>query len=263
MDGQARFFISSPDQSISTEPLGLWQTRGFEDSYAIDDRPEDSIMWEVDLPGDDAAAKWIMNERLTSLRLTQDALPEASSLFQDYVRDEQDPESVDYGIVSSTVVEGSTALQELSRWMMFSGTEADYSVTGDIEEKLRSAFEELEAFYGHLRQSLAHMAFIQTRSGGRVLGATRVAWLGDVKTNWMPGLSMERAALHRMSVSLALGTRRTWIRLGMLVTGSAARLGAVASSGIGLVTALPMAYRTITQLVQEIRQLKMNRVVDL
>ena len=146
MDGQARFFLSSPDQSISTDALGLWQMEGFEDFYAIDDRPGDSIMWEVDLPGDGAASKWFMNERLASLRLTQDALPVASSLFQDYIRVEQDPESVDYGIDSSTVVEGSAALQELSRWMMLSGTDADYSVTEDIEEKLRSAFEELEAY---------------------------------------------------------------------------------------------------------------------
>jgi len=263
MEGQARFLVSSPDQSGSTDPLGQWGTIGVEDSFAIDDSPVDSIIWEIDLPGDDSAAKWIMQERLTSMHHTQDAIPEAANLIQEYIQNCQVLDSVDYSINSATMGDGSTAMQELSSWMMLTGGEADFSVTGDIEEKLKETAEELEAFYGQLRHAMAHMALVQTNSGGKPLGATRVAWFGDMNTKWTPGLSLEQATLHRQSVSLALNTRRTWIRLGMLVTGSAARLAAVASSGIGLVTALPVAYRTITQLVQEIRQLKMEQMIDL
>lgn len=238
------------------DALGFWRTVPLNGSYAVGDDRDDSILWEVDLPQELGLSKQIMEVELERVHLTQQVLPAAADLMHAYLQNERTAGKIEDDSFSIPAVEDSLALAELSAWMMMADAEMDFSLTGDIEEKLKQAASELDAFTAQIRSSLSQMAVVQTITGGRLIGVTRVAWLGNVSTRWQPGLEIERAALHRQSVEMALTTRHCWIRLAGLVSVSATRLIAAASSGIGLVTALPMAYRTITQLVQEIRTLR-------
>ena len=238
------------------DALGFWRTAPLIVSYAVGDDQDDRMLWEVDLPQELGSSKQIMEEELESLHLTRQVLPAAAELIHAYLENEQNPGKMGNESFSISAVEDSPALAELSEWMMLADAEMDFSLTGEIEKKLRQAVSELDAFTAQIRSALSQMAVVQTTAGGRLIGVTTVAWLGNVSTRWRPGLDIGQAALHRQSVEMALTTRHSWIRLAGLVSVSATRLIAAASSGIGLVTALPMAYRTITQLVREIRTLR-------
>ena len=256
MNDGPRFTVTVPEEGASMDALGFWRTVPLDGSYAVGDDRYDTTLWEVDLPQELGLSKQIMEMELERVHLTQHILPAAGDLMHAYLLNEQTPRKMEDENFSIPAVEDSPALAELSEWMMLADAEMDFSLTGDIEEKLRQAASELDAFTAQIRSSLSQMAVVQTTAGGRLIGATRVAWLGNVSTRWQPGLEIEQAALHRQSVEMTLTTRHCWIRLAGLVSVSATRLIAAASSGIGLVTALPMAYRTITQLVQEIRTLR-------
>jgi hypothetical protein len=152
------------------DALGFWRTVPFDGSYAVGSDQDDTTLWEVDLPQELGLSKQIMQVELERVHLTQHVLPAAGDLMHAYLLNEQTQGKMEDDSFSIPAVEDSLALAELSAWMMMADAEMDFSVTGEIEEKLKQAASELDAFTAQIRSSLSQMAVVQTITGGRLIG---------------------------------------------------------------------------------------------
>jgi hypothetical protein len=84
-----------------------------------------------------------------------------------------------------------------------------------------------------------------------------VSWLGDADTTWRTPVTADQIALHQRAVTLALNTRASMMRVAVLVIQGArllAQLPVMVASPIGIVMAIPAAWRFLDQVLAEARR---------
>jgi hypothetical protein len=105
-----------------------------------------------------------------------------------------------------------------------------------------------------LFQLLSHLAWVETRSEGRLLGQTLVGWSCDTQTLWGDVLEETQQVLHRRNLQLALASRLLHLRLLIIATQAAAKISLLlgGSGGAGTLLALPLAWRYLNQILKEL-----------
>lgn len=103
-----------------------------------------------------------------------------------------------------------------------------------------------------LTRLLTHVAWVETRAGGRLLGQTVVGWTGTTRTLSSAGAAREPALLHQRNVHLALASRLGLLRT-LVMVGRGAAILLSATSGLGAVASLPAAWKFVQQVLEEVR----------
>ncbi len=139
-----------------------------------------------------------------------------------------------------------------------SGPDAEVSfsataVSGPGED-LAEAERDLTAATRRLSRLLTHVAWVETRAGGQLLGQTVVGWSGKMRTAWNATADPEWRTLHQRNVAVALASRLGLLRTMVVVAHGAATLSMLLSTGgIGAATALPAAWRFVQQVLAEVK----------
>lgn len=119
----------------------------------------------------------------------------------------------------------------------------------------------LEEAKAALRRSvrvLAHAAWVETTWAGRLVGRTSVGWSGRTRTVLLASGDVQenamRGALHQRNVALALASRRALLSTLVLVQEGAIKLSLLlgASGGFGAVVAVPMTWRYIQKILEQL-----------
>ncbi len=118
----------------------------------------------------------------------------------------------------------------------------------------QAAAAQTSAFFGRLRESLRHLAVVQSTFDGLLAAHTVVTWTGDYRTAWQAGVTGPQAALHLQAVAVSMRTRDAWLRLGTTAVTSAAQLAALFAANPLL--ALPAAYRFVRRIIAQLQELQ-------
>lgn len=124
----------------------------------------------------------------------------------------------------------------------------------DLRAGWQQAGEQFRSFAAQAREAIANYALVETRAGTLLIGRTSVGWSGDMRTCWPRNVAGEQADLHRRALVLALESRAALLRTFILVVRGAGLVAQAVSSPIGTVTAIPAAWRFVSEILSESRQ---------
>jgi hypothetical protein len=122
---------------------------------------------------------------------------------------------------------------------------------GSVSDDWHKASQQLRALLGELSRTVSHFAWIETRSGVRLVGRTTVGWTGDFDTVWEAEAEPSQFALHRRSLSLALASRDVLLHTFVLTAQTVAKLSTLVAVPGGLVLALPVIWRFINNVLKD------------
>ncbi len=131
--------------------------------------------------------------------------------------------------------------------------ETSFAAGGGPRVDPRRLSGEIAGATRRLSRLLTHVAWVETRTGGRLLGQTVVGWTGKTRTVWNLVEDREARTLHQRNVAVALASRLGLLRTMTVVAQGAAKVSMLlaASGGIGAVAALPLAWRFVQQVLAE------------
>ena len=211
--------------------------------------PPDAFVWQVAFSADQAR-----NERdlvLAALRLdaADAAIPWAARRLHGLARGQQlRPDQPEAEIASWAAL--ARPAGSLEAWD--DARPADEALLALPDFQATAA--QTSAFFGRLRESLRHLAVVQTSFDGQPVAHTVVTWTGDYRTAWQAGVTGPQAALHLQAVAVSMRTRDAWLRLGTTAVTSAARLAALFAANPLL--ALPAAYRFVRRIIAQLQELQ-------
>jgi hypothetical protein len=112
----------------------------------------------------------------------------------------------------------------------------------------------LEPTLGRIADLVRGRARIETRVSGTLVAHSIVRLSGDTELWTIPRLSLADARLHARSVAVAVRTRHAWARILTLVVSGCGQmiLRGLPAAGI---SALPLMWRFVRDLLREVRQL--------
>jgi hypothetical protein len=103
-------------------------------------------------------------------------------------------------------------------------------------------------------------ALVETVRGGRAIGITRVAWLGDAETWWAAGASAEHFSQHAQALAQALATRQEWLNFLLLVSSGMLKVAvALATTPFSPLT-IWTTWNYLRQVVQEYQQIRLSSI---
>lgn len=148
------------------------------------------------------------------------------------------------------------ALVRLARGEIDDDEELSFAV-GDVGEegRLDRARRELSELVDRVMESLTSLAVVDT-SHGSSRAKTRVGWTGDVTTFVAPGTSPEVVRAHAATVEASLNRSMLRLRLFTSITAAAGRLAAVLTTPASAVMALPIAYRCVRDVYEQLSSLR-------
>ncbi|MDX1613086.1 MAG: hypothetical protein R3300_02180 [Candidatus Promineifilaceae bacterium] len=248
MAADSPFYVYLPSaaeaDAQAPDVLSVWQTRP-----GVEPGP----VWEVNVAA--ARERATLMEAGRRVRAAERAIPAVADRLQWWVRQ-------DAGEMSSFA--GPTAGQneaerQLAAWL---APQAESFAFGTFSDELTQALSQARRFSELVSRIVGQPVLVRSRVEGRGLGQTRISWTGDARTVGRPGLSQSDRAVHVEAVRLALATYQAWLRIATLVSVSAAQLLVLLPSGIGMLRALPAAWRYVTAVLAEYQRLSSNQQVD-
>jgi hypothetical protein len=235
----ATFRVLLPGEPTAGDVLGLWDA-------APGDEP--GPVWEVDVSGEDVLAS--LQQPARQLDTVALGLPDAERRLQRFVQTSRSPQFAFAGPAPSL------PLAERRLAALVAPVEVQAFALGGLRGELDEALRRATDFAHQVRRIAGQAALVRSSAAGRPLGRTRVGWGGDVRTAWAMGLSPADVAVHDRAVQLALATFHSWLRIIILVGTGAVQLSLLLPSGIGAITALPAAWRFITDILAEYQRLR-------
>lgn len=226
--------------------LGVWQVTTIE-LLGDFEAPLQST-WQVELPANPRQAlKMIANnqKRLASASL---ALPQAEARLHNFTGHFRQT-GLGFALPGSMALSPEADLQRFLRHAQRTAS-SSYGL-GDLLPQISELVSAANHLAMNIRLSLVNYAQVETSQVGRLVGRTRVSWLGDFSTEWGLCLNSTHSRMHRQAVSLALATRQSWVRIGLLVASAGANL-ASGLSGNPLV--LLGVFQFVRQVIDEVQE---------
>jgi hypothetical protein len=272
-NGEAVFrALNLPQAGTASDLFGLWEAVS-ESAFSLTEEEADELRWAIDLPLDPrraAAGIDTGKARLDDLLLDLDdaelrlagfvatggLLPSEELSYA--VGDDGmgvpvgEPEADLHGLLEEIALAGKSVAPG-------SGEPAAFGAAEPVAGRVQAAQDGFEAFLRQFYRAVAHYAWVETAVEGRLVGRTRVSWLGDADTTWRTPVTADQIALHQRAVTLALNTRAAMMRVAVLVIQGArllAQLPVMVASPIGIVMAIPAAWRFLDQVLAEARRLR-------
>jgi hypothetical protein len=255
-------FAAAPGATVPGDILGLWRRDidGLSTSPAGSRGPAPSdefvTLWRCDLPRHPTRAAWVLNARNRQLAAAQQMLPDAEerlAIFQDGLA----RRGASYVLAAPLQNEPE---RELQAWLqagveMQTGgrTFGPLDALQDLWEDARRLAGDVGRFTADVRDALAPRAIVATATGAAVSGRTEIGWLGSCATWLRNDLAPAQTDLHVQAVRQVLQTRRTWLRIGLLVVGGATGLASVLGANP---FALFAVFQFVRRLIAEYRAVR-------
>ncbi len=209
--------------------------------------PLEAPIWRANLPADLRAAAVQLAQGEASLQATRQALDNAPARLNAALN--RRPVGVSF----------STATEQRPESQLFSligALEQDpntvsFGVGDDLKAGWEQANAQFQRFAAQAREAITNYAVVETRAGELLIGRTSVSWAGDMRTCWPRSIEFEQADLHRRMLALALESRAAMLRTVILVLRGAGLVAQAVSSPIGAVTAIPAAWKFISEIMHE------------
>jgi hypothetical protein len=228
------------------DPLGVWETppvRQPQDEAALE-----LAVWQVALPSSPRSAQRMLTASQRRLQGANLALPAAEARlaqFASYTR----LSGLQYSSPAASQPAAEASLQIFLRRTQ-SAERKTYGLD-DLIPQIKELMEASNRLAQNIRLSLASYALVESRQTGRLLGRTRVSWLGAFASEWQPGDEPQHRRLHRQVVLQALATRQSWVRIGLAVAAGGASL---ASATLGNPLALLGVFQFVRQVIREFQE---------
>jgi hypothetical protein len=225
----------------------LWQTEDLPPpaglAFSLETAPPAISRWQLDLPDASPAAL----ERLEVLESQQRAAATALAVAPRRLEVLLDQPTLSFS--GPSMAEPETDLLG-----MVAELRGPISFAPGEPSRLYQVGLQFQAGMVRLFQLLSHLAWVETRSEGRLLGQTLVGWSGDTQTLWGDVLEETQQVLHRRNLQLALASRLLHLRLLIIATQAAAKISLLlgGSGGAGTLLALPLAWRYLNQILKEL-----------
>jgi hypothetical protein len=209
--------------------------------------PLEAPLWRANLPADLAGASAQLAVGEASVLATRVALASAPARLDAALGRRP------VGVSFSTVAEPRPEAQLFG---LLGALEQDpNTVSFGIGEDLKAGWQQANAqfqrFAAQAREAIGNYAVVETRTGELLIGRTTVSWVGDMRTCWPRAIAGEQADLHRRMLALALESRAAMLRTVILVLRGAGLVAQAVSSPIGAVTAIPAAWKFISEIINE------------
>lgn len=231
--------VFNPVQAIG-DPLGIWQAgpvRADEPAFV----PEVTT-WRVALPASQGRAEKNLRRNAARLHAARAALPQAEARLQDFTS-QLPRKGLEYTLPSDSEY---TAERDLQTFIARVQRTSSWSYSfNDLIPQISELMNALNCLAQNVRLSLASYASVESSRAGRLVGRTRVSWLGDFTNEWGVGLNPAQAGLHLQAVSQVLESRQSWVRIGLLVAAGAACLTSLAAGN-------PLAPLAVFQFVRQV-----------
>jgi hypothetical protein len=127
----------------------------------------------------------------------------------------------------------------------------NFGIGEDVKAGWEKANAQFRSFAAQAREAISNFAVVETRTGELLVGRTSVNWSGDMRTLWPLALDPAQAALHQRILTVALESRAAMLRTFTLVLRGAGLVAQAVSSPIGTVTAIPAAWKFISEILNE------------
>ena len=108
------------------------------------------------------------------------------------------------------------------------------------------------------RAAATGRASIETLVGGRLVGWSMLDWAGRIETVWPVELRPHDVALHSAALHLAMTTRAALVHV-LTIAAEGAAVLAAASSPLGPLAALPLAWAFVARVLEEGEWLRTQR----
>ncbi len=243
-----------------SDVLGLWTAVPLSPTEAVTlntdvDATARAPVWRANLPADpDLLAKHLSGagSKLDASQYALTTAPDRLNALKAAIAGHSAGLAFDLSSAKTELAQPEEALLAL-----LAGARADMPTTSfGVGEELARGWEqvtqEFQGFLARLRQIVEHYAWVETHVEGRLLGQTRVGWMGDARTFWQEGLDAAQMSLHQRTLSLALMSRRTLLQTSAVIVSGAARLSVLFSTG-GFM-ALPAMLMFINQVRAELQK---------
>ena len=264
--------LNLPRAGTAPDLFGLWEPVS-ESDFSLTEEETDELRWAIDLPLDPRQAKAGIDNGQARLYTLLLDLGDAEQRLAGFVATGglSPPEEASYAIgddgagapVREPEADLHGLLGEIALAAKAAARDSDepvaFDVEGPVAGRVREAQDGFEAFLLQFYRTVSHYAWVETAVQGHLVGRTRVSWLGDADTTWRTPVTAEQIALHQRAVTLALNTRAAMMRVAVLVIQGArllAQLPVMLASPIGIVMAIPAAWRFLDQVLAEARRLR-------
>jgi hypothetical protein len=238
--------------------LSQWQVNLIEraDLTISSSMPSPGILWRADLPRNTYTAQRLLSDHRRVQASAQQALPRAEQRLAFYA-----DQVVQYGPSASELYtldeqDWPRPERELHDWLaqaQYSGYHEEEAY--DLRDDLREAGQQIASLYQMLGRLGKGEDWVITDQAGRLLGRSRLNWLGDLDTYLAPSVTRELAGLHRQHLRACLEARLLWIRIGLMTTAFAVRLASSLAMPTNLITAARPILRFIKDVIGEYRRL--------
>lgn len=229
-------------------------------AFGLPDATQEQPMpvWRVDLPADDGLAAHQLQQALDQVRASQAQLEALPARFDRLAFEAKNAEGSAKGVspagASFAVPEAADADAELiTALAQISSAPAKGEVSFGLAEHLSSGWEQVnqqfQAFADRLQRTLTHLAWVETRQAGKLIGETVVGWSGDSDTVWDATASPEQMKLHHRSLETALQSRITMLSTFTTAVQGAVKLSIIISTPGGVILALPTVWKYINQVL--------------
>jgi hypothetical protein len=219
---------------------------------------ESEPIWRADYPAEPDLIEKHLNEARKSLDAADVAVAVAPARLDAFVSQGQAGVAFAVPGLDARSAEPEGELSLLLGELRGDGLMVSFDPNDPHAGKLDQAVQSFQAFTDRLNRMIGHLAWVETRVEGRLVGRTAVSWTGDVDTRVLEQLEAERVRLHHQTLELALASRRTMLRTSSLVISSAVKLSVLLATPGGIVLALPAVLRFIRLLRKELKSSTKN-----
>ncbi len=234
--------------------LGLWNPQAplTELSFDINANPApkaEGVIWKVNLPGDLKEAQASLRVAESQVNRSQAAIANAKTMLHNTLQTQQQIDPVSY---SSLITTPTTLEEELSfalTEIQLTGTASTSSGVPREPQNWQAASYQLQNQLEQLMQSIFNYAWVETQLEAQFLARTGVDWTGDIKAIWHPSIDLERVTLHQRSITLAVNSRNTLIKVLGLAIGGLMQLSKF-SNPVTAMLALPSIWRYINRVIE-------------
>lgn len=238
--------------------FNTWCQVQTESSYGVILEEPSPMVWDVHLSTEVDPGKLDLTPAYQGLRARQATIPVAQNMVYKWLQQSKNIENQYQSFVVPIRKRNSNPMDVLYDWLDIANSrqgsvdaESFYTMRDNLQGILDHSINELQKFITQIEHAVTRMAYVRTITETSINAITEVHWSGHISTHINSGLSSELVNLHSQSLILVLITRWNWLHLASAITGTALHLMAAASTGFGILTALPITYRLITSLVNE------------
>jgi hypothetical protein len=217
-------------------------------------REQDLPHWRLNLPADPSSAEEILARLEAQQSEVNDKLAEFPQRFEHFLTriGHDQTGSVAFSHQEDEFPAPERELLSLIRTMNNPWQEVSFSQGEDRADRLDALFGLFRTEMDVLLRITAHLAWIETRIGGTLIGRTIVSWSGDINNTWSSPLQSTSYELHRRSLAQALVSRFAVLRSSLLILSSAARLAPLLANPAGAILSLPLAWNFLRQILTEL-----------